>query len=242
MSESGPEGLAFRPLYAQVRARLVQRLITGEWTPGMMLPSEFQIAKELGVSQGTVRKALDAMTGEHLLVRRQGRGTFVAVPEEGRILFKFFRLVADDGTRLFPRSEVIARGRSPASPAIRDQLKLAPNDEVWWIDRVRRLGERPVIVERVTLPVARFESLGAMEAIPNNVYALYSEHYGITIGRAAEKLKAKSASDHVAHHLDCPLGHPVLQIERLALALDDTPVEHRLSTCLTEDFHYGADL
>ena len=97
-------------------------------------------------------------------------------------------------------------------------------------------------MERVTLPVARFESLGAMEAIPNNVYALYSEHYGITIGRAAEKLKAKSASDHVAHHLDCPLGHPVLQIERLALALDDTPVEHRLSTCLTEDFHYGADL
>ncbi|MEN3794293.1 GntR family transcriptional regulator [Fulvimarina sp. MAC3] len=242
MSESQLEGLAFRPLYAQVRSRLVQRLITGDWTPGMMLPSEFQLAKELGVSQGTVRKALDAMTAEHLLVRRQGRGTFVAVPEEGRILFKFFRLVADDGTRLFPRSEVIGRGRAQASSTVRDQLKLADGDEIWWIDRVRRLGEKPVIVERVTLPVARFEGFGEMETIPNNVYALYSEHYGITIGRAAEKLKAKAASDHVARHLGCGSGHPVLQVERVAMALDDTPIEHRLSTCLTDDFHYGADL
>ncbi|EAU41618.1 transcription regulator protein [Fulvimarina pelagi HTCC2506] len=242
MSEMISDTPAFRPLYAQVRDMLVKRLISGSWTPGMMLPSEFQIARELGVSQGTVRKALDAMTAEHLLIRRQGRGTFVALPEEGRILFKFFRLVADEGERLFPQSAVIARGRAAAEKNLVRKLRLADNADVWWIDRVRRLGEKPVIFERITLPVSRFPGLGEMTEIPNNVYALYSERFGITIGKAEEKLKAASADAETAEHLRCPEGHPVLTIERVAMALDDTPIEHRVSTCLTDEFHYRADL
>ncbi|MER0240213.1 GntR family transcriptional regulator [Fulvimarina sp. MAC8] len=242
MIEITTEAPAYRPLYAQVRDTLVKRLISGSWTPGMMLPSEFQIAKELGVSQGTVRKALDAMTAEHLLLRRQGRGTFVALPEEGRILFKFFRLAADKGERLFPQSTVVGRGRETASAHHREKLALPADAEVWWIDRIRRLGERPVIFERITLPVARFQTLGEMTEIPNNVYALYSETFGITIGKAEEKLKATGANEAVADHLGCPFGHPVLAIERVAMALDDTPIEHRLSTCLTDDLHYRSDL
>ena len=242
MIEPTSDAPSFRPLYAQVRDTLVRRLISGSWTPGMMLPSEFQLAGELGVSQGTVRKALDAMTAEQLLLRRQGRGTFVALPEEGRILFKFFRLVADDGKRLFPQSQAMARTRAKADARDRVSLGLGKDAEVWRIERVRRLGASPVIFERITLPVARFEGLGAMQDIPNNVYALYSEHFGITIGKAAEKLKAAKADATVAGHLGCDPGHPVLAVERLALALDDTPVEHRISFCLTDSFHYRSDL
>lgn len=242
MSETTSDAPTFKPLYAQVRDTLVRRLISGSWTPGMMLPSEFQLAGELGVSQGTVRKALDAMTTEQLLLRRQGRGTFVALPEEGRILFKFFRLVADDGDRLFPQSQVLARAKAKASPSDREQLGLQKGADVWRIDRVRRLGETPVISERITLPVSRFEALGRMTDIPNNVYALYSEHFGITIGKAAEKLRAASANGSVAGHLGCDPGHPVLAVERLALALDNTPVEHRISFCITDRFHYQSDL
>lgn len=232
---------AFRPLYRQVREALIQRLIDGAWTPGMMLPSEFQIAAELGVSQGTVRKALDAMAAEHLLVRRQGRGTFVALPEEGRILFQFFRLAADDGTRLFPESQVIERRREAAGAAA-DHLQLAPTAEVWRIGRIRRLGGRPVIAEEIVLPLARFASLGEFPVLPNNVYALYSEHFSITIGRAAERLKATAADALTAGQLGCPIGHPILSIERIAFALDGSPVEWRVSCCLTDGFHYHADL
>lgn len=242
MSETTSDAPAFKPLYAQVRDTLVRRLISGSWTPGMMLPSEFQLAGELGVSQGTVRKALDAMTAEQLLLRRQGRGTFVALPEEGRILFKFFRLVSDDGERLFPQSQVLARAKTKANTDDRGQLGLQKGADVWRIDRVRRLGETPVISERITLPVSRFEALGQMADIPNNVYALYSEHFGITIGKAVEKLKAAEANGSVAEHLGCDPGHPVLAVERLALALDGTPVEHRISHCLTDSFHYRSDL
>ena len=242
MSETGSDVPAFKPLYAQVRDALVRRLIAGSWTPGMMLPSEFQLAGELGVSQGTVRKALDAMTAEHLLLRRQGRGTFVALPEEGLILFKFFRLVSDGGERLFPQSAVLARAKAKADASDRKKLGLNTGAEVWQIDRVRRLGDTPVIFERITLPIARFEALGRMADIPNNVYALYSEHFGITIGKAAEKLKAAKANAPVAKYLDCEPGHPVLAVERLAFSLDGTPVEHRISYCLTDSFHYRSDL
>ncbi|MBP0618149.1 GntR family transcriptional regulator [Jiella mangrovi] len=242
MSETISEAPAFRPLYVQVRDTLLKRLISGSWTPGMMLPSEFQLAKELGVSQGTVRKALDAMTAEHLLLRRQGRGTFVALPEEGRILFKFFRMVADGGERLFPLSQIVGRGRSKASAADCARLALPAKAEVWWIDRIRQLGGKPVIFERIRLPVSRFPQLGDMADIPNNVYALYSEEFGITIGKAEEKLKAALVDEAAASHLGCEAGRPVLIIERVAMALDDTPIEHRLSTCLTDECHYQAEL
>lgn len=241
MSEAS-EAPAFRPLYKQVREALVRRLIDGAWTPGMMLPSETQIAVELGVSQGTVRKALDAMAGEHLLVRRQGRGTFVALPEEGRILFQFFRLVADDGTRLFPESRVISRRRSRADAAAASALSLKRGEAVWTIERVRHLGGRPVIAEEIVLPASRFPDFPTAEALPNNVYALYSERYAITIGRAMEKLKSVSADEQTAARLCCEPGRSILSVERIAAALDGTPVEYRVSLCLTDGFHYQSDL
>ena len=91
--------LGYRPLYRQVKELLMKRLSDGSWTPGQLLPSEPDIAADLGVSPGTVRKALDEMSAESLLVRRQGRGTFVARHDDERILFQFFRLVPDSGAR-----------------------------------------------------------------------------------------------------------------------------------------------
>lgn len=233
---------AFRPLYQQVREALVGRLIDGSWTPGTLLPSEFQIAAELNVSQGTVRKALDAMAAEHLLVRQQGRGTFVALPEERRILFQFFRLASDEGSRLFPESEVISRKKVTAGPDAATALRISATDSVWVIERIRRLGGRAVIAETITLPVARFSSLAAIDDLPNNVYGLYSEHFSITIGRATEKLKATIADEETSFQLGCSIGHPILAIERIAYALDDSPVEWRVSRCLTDSFHYHSDL
>ena len=241
MSER-PEALSFRPLYRQVREALIGRLIDGSWAPGAMLPSEFQIAAELGVSQGTVRKALDAMAAEHLLVRRQGRGTFVALPEDGRILFKFFRLAADDGTTLFPESVVIDRVCGPASPADALPLRIPTGTPVWRIARNRRLGGRVVITEQIVLPVGKFPRLAEIHVLPNNVYALYSEKFSITIGQAAEKLKAAVADERIATELRCLVGQPILAIERVALALDGTPVEWRVSYCRTDGFHYRSDL
>lgn len=235
------ETLGFRPLYRQVRDRLIRNLVDGVWAPGDALPSEMQLAADLGVSQGTVRKALDAMAAENLVVRRQGRGTFVAQHDEERILFQFFKLVPDSGAPSFPDSRVLALSQGRADANERAILALTPGSRVIRIKRVRSIENRPVIAEAITLPAALFPDLAGM-AVPNNLYGLYAMHYGITIANTQEKLKAVGASPDDAAILGVTPGTPVLRIDRLALALDKTPVERRLSICLTRDLHYLSDL
>lgn len=234
--------VGFRPLYLQVREELTRHLAAGRWQPGTALPSEQELARELGVSQGTVRKALDAMTAERILVRRQGRGTFVAEFEESRILFQFFRLYPDQGERLFPVSKVLglARGRADAAEAA--ALQIASGARVWRLSRVRLHGDDPMLRESISLPAERFAGLDQLPEIPNNVYRLYSERWGITITSAAEKLKAVAAGPEDAHALGCREGAPLLEIVRTAFDINRRPVEFRVSRCLTHRMHYASNL
>lgn len=236
-----PEPLGFRPLYRQVKAIFVRRLVDGVWAPGAALPSEGQLAAEIGVSQGTVRKALDELAAENLLVRRQGRGTFVAEHDERRILFQFFKLAPDDGVARFPDSAVLAVTVAEADSGERQALDLAPGDGVIRIERVRSLDRTPLVLETVSLPRRLF---GGIEdgPVPNNLYSLYGARYGVTVASAREKLKAVALSADEAALLCVAPATPALRIDRLALSLDGVPVERRISLCLTEGAHYLSDL
>lgn len=233
--------IGFLPLYRQVKDRLVQRLVSRAWPPGHLLPSEIELAAELGVSQGTVRKALEEMTAERLLVRRQGRGTYVAEHDDARILFQFFKLSADDGARVLPESAAVKVAAARATAAECARLSLPSGAQVVRIQRVRSLEGRPVIAETIVAPHAIFPGLESGD-IPNNIYSLYADRFGVTIARAQEKLKAVALPAEQARLLGVDAGAPVLRIDRLAIALDGRPVEWRVSYCLTEDFHYLSDL
>ena len=233
---------AFRPLYQQVREKLLGRLIDGTWPPGVSLPSEQQLAQELSVSQGTVRKALDTLTAEHLLVRAQGRGTFVAEAEDSRMLFRFFRLVADDGDRKSPESSVVSLRRRVADGEHRQKLQLAKGNRIWILERTRQLAGRPVIAETISLSLDRFPDLDRIDRIPNNVYGLYASRFGLMVGRVSEKLKAVAASEADAAQLRCDRGTPLLQVDRIAYSLNGMPMEWRISRCLTDTFHYLSEL
>ncbi|MBA4788294.1 MAG: GntR family transcriptional regulator [Rhizobiales bacterium] len=243
LATAAPEGdgLGMKPLYRQVRDTLIRRMVDGVWAPGEPLPSEMQLAAELGVSQGTVRKALDEMAAENLVVRRQGRGTFVARHDEDRILFQFFKLVPNDGIRRFPDSRVLSIGKARASAAECEALGLARGSRVVRIRRVRLLEGAPLLVENIALPEPVFPGLTDME-IPNNLYGLYSARYGITVARAREKLRAVAAPAEDAAELGVAPGTPALLIDRLGFSLDQVPVEWRVSLCLTHQVHYLSDL
>ncbi|WP_439573632.1 GntR family transcriptional regulator [Phreatobacter sp.] len=238
----GAGAVDFRPLYRQVQERLVRRIAEGQWTPGALIPSEFQIARDLGVSQGTVRKALDAMTADHLLVRRQGVGTFVAAHDEDRVLFQFFKLRRDDGRRAFPDSDVVSVSERAPSAEARERLGLVRGEQVVAIRRLRSLGGMPAVTETVTVPAARFPGLLVADPVPNNLYGLYAERYGVTIAGATEHLKAIACPDEDAALLGIAAGSPVLLVDRLAADLDGRKVEWRLSICRTDAFFYLADL
>ncbi|MGL5166684.1 MAG: GntR family transcriptional regulator [Afipia sp.] len=234
--------LGYRPLYRQVKELLVKRLSDGSWSPGQMLPSEPEIAAGLGVSPGTVRKALDEMSAESLVVRRQGRGTFVARHDEERILFQFFRLISDNGERRFPESRTISIAVAKADDVAAARLGVAPKAPVIVIERVRSLDDLPCIHERIVLPRLLFPGIERHKDLPNNLYALYSAQYGVTIARGTERLKAVAADAQQAKLLDVKVGAPMLLIDRVAVGVDGTPAEWRLSVCRTDHTHYLSDL
>ncbi|MBI3453100.1 MAG: GntR family transcriptional regulator [Rhodospirillales bacterium] len=232
----------FKPLYVQVKDLLVRRLVTGAWRPGEGLPSETSLAGEFGVSQGTVRKALDELAQQNLVVRQQGKGTFVATHTPQRALFHFFHLVGDDGARALPGSRLLAVRAAKATKAEAARLDLKADAGVVRLKRMRLLGGREAIVERIALPAARFPGLEKDSDLPNELYRHYELVYGVTVARAVEALKAIAANAEEAKLLRLAAGAPLLEIDRLAYALDGHAVEWRVSHCDTADHHYVSEI
>jgi GntR family transcriptional regulator len=232
--------VGFRPLYRQAKDVLVTRIAEGTWQPGQILPNEFAIAADLGVSQGTVRKALDEMTAENLLVRRQGRGTFVARHEEERV-FQFFKLVRDDGQRRLPESHLLDVRVVRASPDACERLGLAAGDKVVQIERLRSLAGVTCMAEGMVLPQRLLPGIETRD-LSNNLYDLYASAFGVTVARASERLKAIAATTRLAKHLKVSAGAPLLSVDRIAFGIDGTPVEWRVSICRTDNVHYLCDL
>lgn len=240
--EGADVSLGYRPLYRQVKELLMKRLSDGSWSPGQLLPSEPEIAAGLGVSPGTVRKALDEMSAQSLVIRRQGRGTFVARHDEERILFQFFRLIPDSGERRLPEGRTISITAAKAGEVAAARLGIAPKAPVIAIERVRLLDGRPCIHERIVLPRSLFPGIERRKDLPNNLYAFYSAQYGVTIARGTERLKAVAADARQAELLDVKVGEPMLLIDRVALGVDGALAEWRVSVCHTDRTHYLSDL
>lgn len=236
--------LNYRPLYEQIKSLLVRRLADNEWPPGTALPSEIALAQEYQVSQGTVRKALTTMEKEHLVERRQGRGTFAARHSQQRSLFQFFHMVNDNGERALPISRVIRCYEACANGHESEALALRHAENVTRIDRVRELNDAPLIHEQITIPSALFPGLVTypIDTLPNTLYEFYEAQYGVIVVHASERLRAVSASQTDADLLGVAIGAPLLSIERRALDIRNQPMEWRRSYCHTADHHYLNEL
>lgn len=236
------------PLYAQVRARLIEAIAAGEWRPGEAIPSEADLARAFGVAIGTIRKAVDALVAERALVRRQGRGTFVTAHEGSRLLFHFFHIVAGDGRKVVPQVSTVGFERDRATRQTAAALAIAPHDKVIRIRNVLSLEGRARIVDDITLPAELFPGLTekVFVARNNTIYHLYQSRFGINVLRTDERLRAVLADDELAALIGVAPGAPLLEIRRVALTFRDRPVELRLSRVDTSEHHYhntlGKDL
>ena len=228
------------PLYMQIKELLISKISKGEWSPGKIIPSEIQLAQELGVSQGTVRKAITELVENNVLIRKQGRGTFVSNHDTHRALFHFFHITDNEGHKVLPDSSAQRCRMKQASRNEASKLQLKAGATVIRIERVRKIATIPTIVETITLPAKYFKELGNGKAcnLPNMLYELYEKKFGITIHSAEEKLRAVAASKHDASALNLEVGTPLLEIERVALTLDKIPVELRISRCNTRNHCY----
>jgi GntR family transcriptional regulator len=227
------------PLYEMVDSQIRKRLVENYWQPGAMLPSEMQLAAELGVSQGTVRRALDGLVAEGLLYRRQGLGTFVSEMEDRRSLFLFFNMVADDGRQEMPAAQLLDASSGLADDEEARRLALPSGARVRRLLRLRLFRARPTIVERVVVSESLLPGLGVDTAPPDHLFRHYEITYRVTVVAAEETLRAVAATPAEAAMLDIPVGGPLLEVTRVAFTLDRTPVEFRVSRCDTSRHSYG---
>lgn len=233
-----------RPLYAQTEEILTRRIADGTWAPGALIPAEPELAEELGVSPGTVRKALAALERRRLIERRQGRGTFVASHTSERALFHFFRVVDIQDRKHTPTSLVLDCRSGPATEGEAAALALDPGAVVHRVERIRALAGEPVILERILLPAARFPgfALPVLREMTDELYVLYQRDHGVTIARAEERLGAVAATEQQAVKLALWPGAPLLEIARVAFDVADRPVERRITWLDTRMHRYHAGL
>ncbi len=238
---------AFSPLYQQIKTLILRSLQAGEWKPGDMIPSEFDLAARFRVSQGTVRKAIDELATDNLLVRRQGKGTFVATHAEQHTQYRFLRLLPDTGTLQDqgPAERRIIECRRLRAPAeVARQLALRTGDAVLQVKRVLAFDGVPAILEELWLPGVPFKGLTAETLADDKgpMYALFEAQFGVRMVRAVEKIKALGADEDAAPLLGVTAGTPLLSVERLAYTYNDEPMELRRGLYRTDARHYRNEL
>lgn len=234
---------SYSPLYQQIKEALLSRIVSGEWSPGTFIPSESALSQEYGVSVGTLRKAVDALASDHVVIRHQGKGTVVATHDSDRSLFQFFHLMRLDGSRSLPISRVLVRERRPANAEEADKLGLEAEADVVHIRRVRDLEGVPALLEELVVSAARFPALESEpQTLPNTLYQLYQQRFGQSVAKAEEHIFAVAAGAPEQKQLGVALGSPLLEIRRVARNLQGEPLELRISRCETQHHCYFNEL
>jgi GntR family transcriptional regulator len=243
MKKSAPTP-SFRPLYEQIKILLTQSLVAGEWKPGEAIPSEMDLAARFRVSQGTVRKAVDELAAEHILMRRQGKGTFVASHSEPSYQYRFLRVIPDSGDKPHPRNLFFGLERGKAGGEAARALGLKPGSATLGFKRVMSFEGRPVIFDEIVFAAGQFPglTLAELEDFNGSVYSFYEAVFGVRMIRAEERLRAVAADSVAGAHLKVPAGAPLLCVDRIAFTYGDKPVEWRRGLCVTEGFSYFNEL
>ena len=238
---------AFSPLYQQIKGLILHSLQHGEWKPGEVIPSEMDLAARFRVSQGTVRKAIDELASDNLLVRRQGKGTFVATHAERQVQYRFLKLMPDvgDAREEGPAQRTILEcKRNRATAEIARALQIRTGDPIIQARRILAFAGVPTILEDIWLPGQAFKGLTAeqMANYHGPTYAMFELDYGVRMVRSEEKIRAVVPDDEQANLLLVPQQTPLLSVERIAYTYNDVPMELRRALYRTDTHHYHNSL
>lgn len=231
------------PLYEEVKRKIMESLRKAEWKPGAMIPSEKRLGERYGVSIGTVRKAVDELAAENILIRHQGRGTFVASHTQARYAFGFFHIVGQDGSKDYPTLELVSFAGAKADADTAQRLGLRTGSRTFRFTNRLRLNGRAVIIDDIYLPERVFPNLteSVVRNRPGTLYQLYQDDFAVAVLRTEERLRAVSADERLAHLLGVKTGAPLLHVIRRALTFRDQPVEVRHSYVNTAEHEYFSD-
>ena len=239
-----PDSPTFSPLYRQIKNLMLNALESGEWRPGQAIPSEQELALRFSVSQGTVRKAIDEMAADNLLVRKQGKGTYVASHNDPRALFRFLRLVPIDGDLAHPQSVPLDCWKAKAGNEAARMLGIDLGAPVTILRRLLRFSGKPVVVDEIYLPGEIFQGLTmeVLQGAHGSLYSLFESRFGVRMIRAEERIRAVAADRMTSETLGVAEGVPLLSVERVTYTYGDRPVEWRRGLYSTAEHYYLNEL
>jgi GntR family transcriptional regulator len=240
MTTYSPDTTPGAPLYKDVARRMMTALSDGEWKPGEVIPAEKKLGERFSVSIGTLRKAIDELVANNILVRHQGRGTFVTTHNRDQHMYRFFNVVRHDGVKTYPHVELVSFGTEKANKDVAGNLGVARNAKVIHFTNLLHLGGAPVIVDEIYLPEARFSGMTErqLRERENTLYNLYQLSFGMNVIRIEERLRGGLASPAHAKLLGVTTGAPLLEVHRLAFSFDQMRIEYRISYINSANYEY----
>lgn len=231
------------PIYLEVRQQIANAIRAGEWRPGEAIPTEKKLCERFGISMGTLRKAVDELTASGLLVRQQGRGTFVARHSQDRYLFSFFHLVGHDGHKEYPEVRFLSFGAAAADAFAAEALGLKARSRLLVLSNLLSLRGEIASLDEIYLPASLFPGLTEqrLRERETTLYQMYQDEFNITVVRASERVRGFAATPDQARLLRTEVGAPLLQIIRVVYSFMDRPVELRYSYVNTRHCEYRPD-
>lgn len=242
MTDLGPIAALGKTLYKEVQRQMLAALSAGEWKPGTAIPAEKKLAERYGISIGTLRKAIDELVADNILIRHQGRGTYVATHTSDRQFFHFFNVVPHAGPKKYPDVELIAFAKEKADQAASDKLGIAADSKVFRFTNLLSLNGVPILLDDIAVPERVFGGLteARLRQRPSTLYNFYQSAFGLNVIRTEERLRAVPASAEHARLLRVKTGMPLIAIRRVAFTYHDQPIEWRISYVNTAHYEYLA--
>ncbi|MBT6952875.1 GntR family transcriptional regulator [Nitrosomonadales bacterium] len=233
-----------QPLYEKVKKKITASLVQGEWRPGEAIPSETELANVYDVSQGTVRKAIDELSAESILIRRQGKGTYVATHNEENIQLRFLRLTSNFGLKEKLDNQLVSFSKEKATNKLAKVLNINPASTIISLKRVLTFNEKPLILDVIKIPAQSFRGLTAEMVVEKkgSMYRMYETDFGVRMLRADEKIRAINANFESASLLNVKENSPLLSVERISYTYENKPLEWRLGLCITDNHYYRSEL
>ncbi len=233
-----------QPLYEKVKKKITESLVQGEWSPGEAIPSEIELANVYDVSQGTVRKAIDELSAESILIRRQGKGTYVATHNEEIIQLRFLRLTSNFGLKENLDNQLVSFSKEKATNKLAKILNINPASTIISLKRVLTFNEKPLILDLKKIPAQSFRGLTAEMIVEKkgSMYRMYETDFGVRMLRADEKIRAITTNFESASLLNVKENTPLLSVERISYTYENKPLEWRLGLCITDDHYYRSEL
>mgnify|MGYP006095457241 CR=1 FL=1 len=230
--------MSHQPLYLHIKETLKKQILTGEYPPSALMPSESNLMKTFSVSRITVRQALRDLHAEGLVFSSQGKGTFASKPkamQDVQHLQGFDEAMQPKGYET--SSHLVSIREILANKHVHEKLGLMPKSKVVEIIRVRYLNSEPVSVDRTFFPLDIGQKLFSKD-LSGDLFPMLENQLGISLGRANISLEARPADVDMATFLEIELGSPIMWVERLTHDTNGRPIDFEYLAFRGDSYKY----